>query len=190
MWELSPLSSGVKLLVKWRMIWAQSRTQGANGLYEVPSGVLGTYLGILFTSDGRMERETCRWFAAASVVKRRLSRNSKVSIYQSIYVQPSPIGHELWPKERALGLAGLSLSLRLRTSGATAPLHWGGSGIWWGCLLDACYPTSTSFMGRLSLFLILRHLTFLSQWQSLMQMVLNDTQNDLSHWMCYSYAIW
>ncbi|KAK3506681.1 hypothetical protein QTP70_014290 [Hemibagrus guttatus] len=54
------------------------------------------YLGVLFTSEGRMEREIDRWIGAAAavmrfmyqsvVVKKELSRKVKLSIYQSIYV--------------------------------------------------------------------------------------------------------
>ncbi|KAK0136834.1 hypothetical protein N1851_027007 [Merluccius polli] len=54
------------------------------------------YLGVLFTSEGRMEREIDRRIGAASAVmrtlhgsvavKRELSRKAKLSIYQSIFV--------------------------------------------------------------------------------------------------------
>ncbi|TWW61317.1 hypothetical protein D4764_05G0014070 [Takifugu flavidus] len=54
------------------------------------------YLGVLFTSEGRMEREIDRRIGAAStvmralhrsvVVKRELSRKAKLSIYRSIFV--------------------------------------------------------------------------------------------------------
>ncbi|KAK0154053.1 Craniofacial development protein 2 [Merluccius polli] len=64
------------------------------------------YLGVLFTSEGRMEREIDRRIGAASavmrtlhgsvVVKRELSRKAKLSIYQSIYVPALTYGHELW----------------------------------------------------------------------------------------------
>ncbi|KAK0152855.1 LINE-1 reverse transcriptase [Merluccius polli] len=97
------------------------------------------YLGVLFTSDGRMEREIDRWFGAASavmrtlhgsvVVKRELSRNAKLSIYQSIYIPALTYGHELWVMtERTRSrvqaaemsflrrVAGLSLRDRVRSS--------------------------------------------------------------------------
>ena len=64
------------------------------------------YLGVLFTSEGRMEREIDRRIGAASavmrslyrtvVVKKELSRKAKLSIYQSIYVPTLTYGHELW----------------------------------------------------------------------------------------------
>ncbi|KAK0135351.1 putative uncharacterized transposon-derived protein F52C9.6 [Merluccius polli] len=64
------------------------------------------YLGVLFTSEGRIEREIDRRIGAAPavmwtlhgsvVVKRELSRKAKLSIYQSIYVPALTYGHELW----------------------------------------------------------------------------------------------
>ena len=54
------------------------------------------YLGVLFTSEGRLEREIDRQIGATSVVmqtlhrsvvvKRELSRKAKLSIYQSIFL--------------------------------------------------------------------------------------------------------
>ncbi|KAI3353926.1 hypothetical protein L3Q82_005127 [Scortum barcoo] len=56
------------------------------------------YLEVLFTSEGKMEREIDRQIGAASavmrsvyrtvVVKKELSRKAKLSIYQSIYASP------------------------------------------------------------------------------------------------------
>ncbi|KAK0148964.1 Craniofacial development protein 2 [Merluccius polli] len=97
------------------------------------------YLGVLFTSGGRMEREIDRRIGAASavmrtlhrsvVVKRELSRKAKLSIYQSIYVPALTYGHELWVMtERTRSrvqaaemsflrrVAGLSLRDRVRSS--------------------------------------------------------------------------
>ncbi|KAK3573226.1 hypothetical protein QTP86_015140, partial [Hemibagrus guttatus] len=64
------------------------------------------YLGVLFTSEGRMDREIDRQIGAAAavmrsmyrsvVVKEELSRKAKLSIYQSIYVPTFTYGHELW----------------------------------------------------------------------------------------------
>ncbi|TWW81643.1 hypothetical protein D4764_01G0014580 [Takifugu flavidus] len=95
------------------------------------------YLGVLFTSEGRMEREIDRRIGAASavmrtlhrsvVVKRELSR--KLSIYRSIFVPTLAYGHELWVMtERTRSrvqaaemsflrrVAGLSLRDRVRSS--------------------------------------------------------------------------
>ncbi|KAK3565546.1 hypothetical protein QTP86_011913 [Hemibagrus guttatus] len=54
------------------------------------------YLGVLFTSEGRMDREIDRWISAAAavmrsmyrsvVVKKELSWKAKLLIYQSIYI--------------------------------------------------------------------------------------------------------
>ncbi|KAK3574546.1 hypothetical protein QTP86_009546 [Hemibagrus guttatus] len=64
------------------------------------------YLGVLFTSEGRMDREIDRRIGAAAavmrsmyrsvVVKKELSRKAKLSIYQLIYVPTLTYGHELW----------------------------------------------------------------------------------------------
>ncbi|KAK3539603.1 hypothetical protein QTP70_010243 [Hemibagrus guttatus] len=64
------------------------------------------YLGVLFTSEGRMDREIDRRIGAAAavmrsmyrsvVVKKELSQKAKLSIYQSIYVPTVTYGHELW----------------------------------------------------------------------------------------------
>ncbi|KAK3542976.1 hypothetical protein QTP70_008512 [Hemibagrus guttatus] len=64
------------------------------------------YPGVLFTSEGRMDREIDRRIGAAAavmrsmyrsvVVKKELSRKAKLSIYQSIYVPMFTYGHELW----------------------------------------------------------------------------------------------
>ncbi|MDF4355550.1 hypothetical protein P3445_23995, partial [Vibrio parahaemolyticus] len=64
------------------------------------------YLGILFTSEGRMEREIDRRIGAASavmqalnwsiVVKRELSQKAKLSIYWSSNLPTLTYGHELW----------------------------------------------------------------------------------------------
>ncbi|KAK3538698.1 hypothetical protein QTP86_013041 [Hemibagrus guttatus] len=64
------------------------------------------YLGVLFTSEGRMDREIDRRIGAAAavmrsmywsvVVKMELSQKAKLSIYQSIYVPILTYGHELW----------------------------------------------------------------------------------------------
>uniref|UniRef100_A0AAV2MIF0 Reverse transcriptase domain-containing protein n=1 Tax=Knipowitschia caucasica TaxID=637954 RepID=A0AAV2MIF0_KNICA len=97
------------------------------------------YLGVLFTSEGRMEREIDRRIGAACavmrplyrtvVVKRELSRKAKLSIYRSIFVPSLTYGHELWVMtERTRSriqavkmsflrrVAGRSLRDRLRSS--------------------------------------------------------------------------
>ncbi|TWW73389.1 hypothetical protein D4764_15G0007830 [Takifugu flavidus] len=64
------------------------------------------YLGMLFTSEGRMEREIDRRIGAASavmralnrsvVVKKELSRKAKLLIYRSNYVPVLIYGHQRW----------------------------------------------------------------------------------------------
>ncbi|TWW77646.1 hypothetical protein D4764_12G0010360 [Takifugu flavidus] len=108
------------------------------------------YLGVLLTSEGRMEQEIDRRIGAASavmrtlhwsvVVKRKLSRKAKFSIYWLIFVPTLTYGHELWVMtERTRSqvqaaemsflrrVTGLSLRDRVRSSaireelGAAAP---------------------------------------------------------------------
>ncbi|TWW78062.1 R2DM Retrovirus-related Pol polyprotein from type II retrotransposable element [Takifugu flavidus] len=97
------------------------------------------YLGILFTSEGRMERESNRRIGVASavmralnrsvVVKKELSRKAKLSIYRSIYVPVLTYGHQRWVMtERTRSqiqaaemsflrrVAGLNLRDRVRSS--------------------------------------------------------------------------
>ncbi|KAK3513103.1 hypothetical protein QTP70_001397 [Hemibagrus guttatus] len=64
------------------------------------------YLGVLFTSEGRMDCEIDRRIGAAAavmramyrsvVVKKELSRKAKLLIYQSIYTPTLTYGHEVW----------------------------------------------------------------------------------------------
>ncbi len=64
------------------------------------------YLGVLFTSERRVEREFDRQICAASavmrsmyrsvVMKKELSCKAKLSIYRSIYIPTLTYGHELW----------------------------------------------------------------------------------------------
>ncbi|KAK3561554.1 hypothetical protein QTP86_008774 [Hemibagrus guttatus] len=97
------------------------------------------YLGVLFTSEGRMDREIDRRIGAAAavmrsmyrsvVVKKELSRKAKLSIYQSIYSPTLTYGHELWVMTERIGsriqaaemsflcrVAGRSLRDRVRSS--------------------------------------------------------------------------
>ncbi|KAK3549143.1 hypothetical protein QTP70_033348 [Hemibagrus guttatus] len=64
------------------------------------------YIGVLFTSEGRMDCEIDRWISAVAavmwsmyrfvVVKKELSRKAKLLIYQSMYVPTLTYGHEIW----------------------------------------------------------------------------------------------
>ncbi|KAK3522059.1 hypothetical protein QTP70_022619, partial [Hemibagrus guttatus] len=97
------------------------------------------YLRVLFTSEGRMDREIDRWIGAAAavmrsmyrsvVVKKELSWKAKLSIYQSIYVPTLTYGHELWVMTKRIRsriqaaemsflrrVAGRSLRDRVRSS--------------------------------------------------------------------------
>uniref|UniRef100_A0A8C6KT40 Reverse transcriptase domain-containing protein n=1 Tax=Nothobranchius furzeri TaxID=105023 RepID=A0A8C6KT40_NOTFU len=97
------------------------------------------YLGVLFTSEGRRDREIDRRIGSASavmpmlsrcvVVKRELSQKARLSIYRSIYVPILTYGHELWVMTKRTRsriqaaemsflrrVAGLSLRDRVRSS--------------------------------------------------------------------------
>ncbi|KAK3522195.1 hypothetical protein QTP70_027689 [Hemibagrus guttatus] len=80
-------------------------------LWEVGEEVLPQveefkYLGVLFTSEGRMDREidgrtgaaaaVIRSMYRSDVVKKELSQKAKLLIYQSIYVPTLTYGHKLW----------------------------------------------------------------------------------------------
>uniref|UniRef100_A0A3Q2GNP4 NACHT domain-containing protein n=1 Tax=Cyprinodon variegatus TaxID=28743 RepID=A0A3Q2GNP4_CYPVA len=81
------------------------------GLLQVAEDVLPLveefkYLGVLFTNQGKMEREIDRCIGAASAIKRalyqsvvvktELSQKAKPSIYCSIYIPTLIYGHQLW----------------------------------------------------------------------------------------------
>ncbi|TWW71143.1 hypothetical protein D4764_17G0006260 [Takifugu flavidus] len=85
------------------------------------------YLGVLFTSEGKMEQEIDRWIGVASA--RDLSQKAKLSIYRLIFIATLTYGHELWVMtERTRSrvqaaemsflrrVAGLSLRDRVRSS--------------------------------------------------------------------------
>uniref|UniRef100_A0A8C6M4A0 Reverse transcriptase domain-containing protein n=1 Tax=Nothobranchius furzeri TaxID=105023 RepID=A0A8C6M4A0_NOTFU len=97
------------------------------------------YLGVLFTSEGRRDREIDRRIGSASAVmrtlsrsvvgKRELSQKARLSIYRSIYVPILTYGHELWVMTESTRsrikavemsflrrVAGLSLRDRVRSS--------------------------------------------------------------------------
>ncbi|KAI3363802.1 hypothetical protein L3Q82_001410 [Scortum barcoo] len=88
------------------------------------------YLGVLFTSEGKMEREIDRRIGAASasyarsvyrtvVVKKELSLKAKLSIYRSIYVPTLTYGHELWvmTERTRLWIQAAKMSFLLRVAG-------------------------------------------------------------------------
>nr|XP_049580441.1 charged multivesicular body protein 1a isoform X3 [Syngnathus scovelli] len=85
------------------------------------------YLGVLFTIEGRMEREIDRRIGAASavmrtlyrsvVVKRELSQKAKLSIYRSIYVTETTRSRIQAAEMSFLRrMSGLSLRDRVRSS--------------------------------------------------------------------------
>ncbi|KAK3541273.1 hypothetical protein QTP86_019410, partial [Hemibagrus guttatus] len=89
------------------------------------------YLGVLFTSEGRMDHEIDRRIGAvaavmqsmyrSALVKKELSQKAKLSIYQSIYVPTLTYGHELWVMTERVAL---TLDTRPKTTFSTASGHW------------------------------------------------------------------
>ncbi|KAI3356516.1 hypothetical protein L3Q82_017721 [Scortum barcoo] len=76
------------------------------------------YLGVLFTSEGKIDRQIDRRIGAASavmrwvyqtiMVKKEGSRKAKLSIYQSVYAPTLTYGHELWVMTRKDKIADTS----------------------------------------------------------------------------------
>ncbi len=110
------------------------QVRGYSGVF-LPQVEEFKYLGVIFTMEGRMEREIDRRIGAASavmrsmyrsvVVKKELSCKAKLSIYRSIYVPTLTYGHELWWTRSRIQaaeisflrrVAGRSLSDRVRSS--------------------------------------------------------------------------
>ncbi len=89
------------------------------------------YLGVLFTSEGRMEREIDGRIGAAAaemrsmyrsvVVKKELSLKAKLSICRSIYVPTLTYGHELWvmTKRTRSWIQAAEMSFLRRVAGRT-----------------------------------------------------------------------
>ncbi|KAK7919109.1 hypothetical protein WMY93_010393 [Mugilogobius chulae] len=97
------------------------------GAWPSPGGWGVLALGILFSGEGRMEREIERRIDAvsavmrslyrATVVKKELSRKAKLSIYRSIYVPTLTYGHIQSVEMSFLRrVAGRSLRDRVRSS--------------------------------------------------------------------------
>jgi len=88
-----------------------------------------------------MEREMDRWIGAASavmqamcwsvVVKRELSQNATLLIYQSIYVPTLTYGHKIWVvTERRLRIQAAELSFLRRVAGLILKDRIRSSDIW------------------------------------------------------------
>ncbi|KAK3508205.1 hypothetical protein QTP70_017467 [Hemibagrus guttatus] len=104
LWEvLSPLNLKSEAMVfDWKKVACTLQVGGE----VLPQVEQFKYLRVLFTSEGRMDREFDRRIGAAAavmrsmyrsvVVKKELSRKAKLSIYQSICVPTLTYGLELW----------------------------------------------------------------------------------------------
>ncbi|KAK3529694.1 hypothetical protein QTP70_033672 [Hemibagrus guttatus] len=95
-------SKSEAMVLDWKKVACTLQVGGA----VLPQVEEFKYLGVLFTSEGRMDHEIDRQIGAAAavmqsmyrsvVVKKELNRKAKLSIYQSIYVPTLTYGHELW----------------------------------------------------------------------------------------------
>ncbi|KAI3361713.1 hypothetical protein L3Q82_001949 [Scortum barcoo] len=97
------------------------------------------YLGVLFTSEGKMEREIDRRIGAASAVmrsvyrtvvvkKKELSRKARLSmVYRSIYVPTLTYGHELWGGVPGVSHREEALGEDPGHAGETMSLGWPGN---------------------------------------------------------------
>ncbi|KAK3510880.1 hypothetical protein QTP70_022839, partial [Hemibagrus guttatus] len=95
-------SKSEAMVLDWKMVACTLQVGGE----VLPQVEEFKYLWVLFTSEGRMDREIDRRIGAAAavmrsmyrsvVVKKELSRKAKLLIYQSIYVPTLTYGHELW----------------------------------------------------------------------------------------------
>nr|XP_054604743.1 uncharacterized protein LOC129165490 [Nothobranchius furzeri]XP_054604744.1 uncharacterized protein LOC129165490 [Nothobranchius furzeri]XP_054604745.1 uncharacterized protein LOC129165491 [Nothobranchius furzeri] len=97
-------SKSETMVLDWKRVACQLRIGGE----VLPQVEEFKYLGVLFTSESRRDREIDRRIGSASavmralsrsvVVKRELSHKARLSIYRSIYVPILTYGHELWVK--------------------------------------------------------------------------------------------
>ena len=100
------------------------------------------YLGVLFASEGTMEREIGRRIGAAGAVlhslhrtvvtKRELSRKAKLSIYRAIFVPTLTYGHEsrVMTERTRLRVQAAEMGFLRRVAGVSLrDRGWGGSGI-------------------------------------------------------------
>uniref|UniRef100_A0A8C6NQZ4 Reverse transcriptase domain-containing protein n=1 Tax=Nothobranchius furzeri TaxID=105023 RepID=A0A8C6NQZ4_NOTFU len=106
------------------------------------------YLGVLFTSEGKLECEIDRWIGAASavmralyrsvVVKRELSQKANLSIYRLIYVPTLTYGHELWvvTERTRLRIQAAEMSFLQRVAGLSLRDRVRSSVIWEGLRVD------------------------------------------------------
>ncbi|KAK3511176.1 hypothetical protein QTP70_032221, partial [Hemibagrus guttatus] len=95
-------SKSEAMVLDWKKVACTLQVEGE----VLPQVEEFKYLGVLFMSEGRMDREIDRRISAVAavmrsmyrsvVVKKELSRKAKLSIYQSIYIPTLTYGHELW----------------------------------------------------------------------------------------------
>ncbi|TWW75399.1 hypothetical protein D4764_13G0000610 [Takifugu flavidus] len=96
-------AAGISISKSEAMVLAWKKVECLLRVWEevLPQVEKFKYLGILFTSEGRMEREINRWIGAASavvwvlnrsvMVKKELSQKAKLSIYRLICPSPMAI---------------------------------------------------------------------------------------------------
>jgi len=117
---LKPLQGGFQLSVTWPgssskfeamfLNWKKVECSLWVGDKALPQAEGFMYLGILFTSDCRLEREMNRRIGASSAVmmallwsvgvKRESCWRAKLSIYWSIFVPTLTCGHKIWERSQ------------------------------------------------------------------------------------------
>ena len=100
------------------------------------------YLGVLFSSEGTMEREMGRRIGAAGAVlqslyrtvvrKRELSQKAKLSVYQAIFVPTLTYGHEGWVMTERTRIQAAEMGFLRRVAGVSFRDKVRSSVIWEG----------------------------------------------------------
>ena len=98
-------ATGMRISTSKSEILSQKRVDCPLRRESLPQVEEFKYLGVLFTSEGKMQHEIDGQIGAAStvmrmlkqsvVMKRELSRKAKLSIYRSIYIRTLIYGHEM-----------------------------------------------------------------------------------------------
>ena len=96
------------------------------------------YLGVLFTSEGRTEKEISRRIGAAGAVlqslcrtvvtKQELSQKAKLSVYRAIFVPTLTYGHEVWVMTQRIRSRIQAVEMSFLEGWLASPVEIGGGG--------------------------------------------------------------